>query len=81
MINNSNINPKYDCNKSGVHLNWKGTDELIENFLFALNKLNSRRKTLVGMRNSYNKKLVKSQSQKKSDDKPLKTCKTRKENT
>ena len=38
FISNSNINPKYDGNKIGLHLNWKGTDKLVENFLFALNK-------------------------------------------
>ena len=38
FISNSNINPKYDCNKSGLHLNWKGKNKLVENFLFALSK-------------------------------------------
>ena len=38
FISNSNINPKYDCNKSGLHLNWKVTNKLVENFLFALSK-------------------------------------------
>ena len=38
FIGNSNINSKYDCNKSGPHLNWKGTNKVVENFLFALSK-------------------------------------------
>ena len=41
FISNSNINPKYDCNKSGLHLNWKGTNKLVENFLFALSKFDN----------------------------------------
>ena len=35
FISNSNINPKYDCNKSGLHLNWKETNKLVETFLLA----------------------------------------------
>ena len=38
---NSNINSKYDCNKSGLHLNWKGTNKFVENVLFALNKFDN----------------------------------------
>ena len=38
FIGNSNINSKYDCNKSDPHLNWKGTNKVVENFLFALSK-------------------------------------------
>ena len=34
FISNLNINPKYDCNKSGRHLNWKETNKLVEK-LFA----------------------------------------------
>ena len=41
FICNSNINPKYNCNKSGLHLNWKGTNKLVENFLFALSKFHN----------------------------------------
>ena len=41
FISNSIINPKYDCNKSGFHLNWKGTNKLVENFLFALSKFDN----------------------------------------
>ena len=41
FISNSNIDPKYDCNKSGLHLNWKGTKKLDENFLFALSKFDN----------------------------------------
>ena len=41
FISNSNINPKYDCNKSVLHLNLKGTNKLAENFLFALSKFDS----------------------------------------
>ena len=39
FISNSNITPKHDCNKSDLHLYWKGTNKLVENFLFALSKL------------------------------------------
>ena len=38
FINNSNINPRYHCNQSGIHLNRSGTNRLIENLLFALSK-------------------------------------------
>ena len=41
FISNSNIDPKYDCNKSVLHLNWKGTKKLDENFLFALSKFDN----------------------------------------
>ena len=41
FISNSNINLKYDCNKSSLHLNWKGTNKLVENFLFALSKFDN----------------------------------------
>ena len=30
FISNLNVNPKYDCNKSGLHLNWKETNKLVE---------------------------------------------------
>ena len=32
FISYSDINPKCDCNKSGLHLNWKKTNKLVENF-------------------------------------------------
>ena len=41
FISNSNINPKYDCSKSVIHLNWKGTNKLVEFLLFALSKFNN----------------------------------------
>ena len=42
VISNLNINPKYDCNKSGIHLNWKETNKLLlKNFLFALSKFDN----------------------------------------
>ena len=41
FISSSNINPKYKCNKSGLHLNWKGTNKRLENFLFALSKFDN----------------------------------------
>ena len=40
FIDNSNINPRYNCNKSGIHLNKSGNNKLIEHMLlFALSKL------------------------------------------
>ena len=41
FISNSNINPKYGCNKNRLHLNRKGTNKLVENSLFALSKLDN----------------------------------------
>ena len=41
FISNSNINPKYGCDKSDLHLNWKRTIKLVENFLFALSKFDN----------------------------------------
>ena len=41
FISNSNINPKYDCNKSGLHFNWKRMNKLVGNFLFALSKFDN----------------------------------------
>ena len=38
FISNSNINPKYDCSKSALHLNWKETNKLVGNFIFALSR-------------------------------------------
>ena len=63
FISNSNINPKYDCNKSGLHLNWKGTNKLVENFLFALSKFDNWHKAEVSNPNSYKNKLGSSESQ------------------
>ena len=34
FIDNSNIDPKYNCNRGGIHLNKSGTNKLIENMLF-----------------------------------------------
>ena len=64
LISNSNINPKYDCNKSGLHLNWKGTNKLVENFLFALSKFDNSHKAQVSNINFYKNKLGSSESQK-----------------
>ena len=41
FISDSNISPKHDCNKRGLHLNWKGTNKLVENFIFALSKFDN----------------------------------------
>ena len=41
FIKNSNMNPKYDCNKSSLHLNYKGTNKLGDNFLIALSKFDN----------------------------------------
>ena len=38
FINNSNINPWYNCNKKGIHLHKSGTNRLLKNMLFALSK-------------------------------------------
>ena len=38
VIKRDNMNARRHCNKSGFHLNWKGTNILIENILFYLNK-------------------------------------------
>ena len=34
FIDNSNIDPRYNCNRGGIHLNESGTNKLIENMLF-----------------------------------------------
>ena len=36
FIDNENINPRYNCNRSKLHLNKRGTNLLIENILFSL---------------------------------------------
>ena len=41
FISNSNINSKYGCDKSDLHLNWKRKIKLVENFLFALSKFDN----------------------------------------
>ena len=41
FISSSNINPKYGYDKSDLHLNWKRTIKLVENFLFALSKFDN----------------------------------------
>ena len=38
FIDHINISLKYNCNRSGLHLNYSGTKQLIENFLFCLYK-------------------------------------------
>ena len=63
FISNSNVNPKYDCNKSGLHLNWKGTNKLVENFLFALTRFDNWHKAQVSNTNFYENKLGSSESQ------------------
>ena len=49
FTNNSNINPTYHCNQSGIHLNKSETNRLIENLLFALSKFDSCQKAQVSM--------------------------------
>ena len=34
FIDNSNIDPRYNCSRGGIHLNKSGTNKLIENMLF-----------------------------------------------
>ena len=41
FISNSNVNPKYNYNKRGLHLNWKAANKLVENFLFAFSKFDN----------------------------------------
>ena len=36
FVDHRNISPKYNCNRSGLHLNLRGTKNLIENILFGL---------------------------------------------
>ena len=36
FTDNENINPKYNCTGSKLHLNKRGTNLLIENILFSL---------------------------------------------
>ena len=36
FIDNENINPTYNCNRSKLHFNKRGTNFLIENILFSL---------------------------------------------
>ena len=36
FIDNENINRRYDCSRSKLHLNKRGTNLLIENILFSL---------------------------------------------
>ena len=38
IIKHDNMNAQRPCNMSGLHLNWKGRNVLIENILFYLNK-------------------------------------------
>ena len=38
FIDNSNINPKYNCKKSGIYLSKSGTNKVIEKILFSLSK-------------------------------------------
>ena len=38
FIDHRNISPKYNCNRSGLHLNYSGTKKLIESILFCLCK-------------------------------------------
>lgn len=40
FIDNSNINPRCNCNKTEIHLSKSGTNKVIENMLFALSKFN-----------------------------------------
>ena len=36
FIHHRNVTPKYNCNRSGLHLNYSGTNNLIENILYCL---------------------------------------------
>ena len=63
FISNLNINPKYDCNKSGLHLHCKGTNKLAENFLFALSKFDKWHKAPLSSTNFCKNKLRKCDSQ------------------
>ena len=38
FIDHRNISPKYNCNRSGLHLNYSGIKKLLENILFCLYK-------------------------------------------
>ena len=38
FIDHRNISPKHNCNRSGLHLNYSGSIQLIENILFCLCK-------------------------------------------
>lgn len=40
FIDNSNINPRCNCNKTEIHLSKSGTNKVIENMLFTLSKFN-----------------------------------------
>ena len=72
------ISTQSTTNKSGFHLNWKGTNKLVENFLFASSKFDNWHKTPVSNTNLYESKLGKSESQQKKKmilgQSPLKTC-------
>ena len=54
FIHNSNVNPRYHCDQSEIHLNKIGTDRLIENLL-----LDSWHKAHVSMSiNVYRKQVI-----------------------
>ena len=38
FIDNTNINPRYNCKKSGIYLSKSGTNKVIEKILFSLSK-------------------------------------------
>ena len=47
FIDHRNISPKRNCNGKGLHLNYSGTEKLIENILFCLCK-SDRQTPMVG---------------------------------
>ena len=73
VIKHDNMNARKYCNMNGLHLNWKGTNILIENILFYLNKFcsnwlvtkvseNSKKSAqfeLISRQNSSNRDLTK----------------------
>ena len=52
FIDNSNINPRYNWNKSDAHLSKSETNGVIENMLFPLSNLDYWHETQVSMNNN-----------------------------
>ena len=68
FTNNSNTNPTYHCNQSGIHLNKSETNRLIEN-LFALSKFDSCQKAQVSMTTNVYRQTSNSEEQLLSEKK------------
>ena len=51
-MDNSNINPRYNCNKIDAHLSKSETNGVIENTLFPLSNLDYWHETQVSMNNN-----------------------------